>query len=366
VVPARPEGDDPGPTVGELILAYWRHAEAYHVKDGRPTSEVDTVHQALRQVNKLCGMTPARGFGPLALRACQDAMIAQGWARSYINRQIDRVKRMFAWAVANGHIPVAVHQALATVSGLRKGRTAAKEKPPIASVPDAVVAKTLEHFGPTMAAMVSLQRLSGMRHQEVVGIRAADLDTSDPTCWPDRHKTEHLERERTVFIGPRVQEVIRPFLDAAGPGYLFSPHRAVAEHSAGLRAEPATRLWPSHVAHRARKKEGRRRRADGARYNVASHRQAIGRACDRAFPHPTLSAIASKDLDEEQRAELESWRKAHRWHPHQLRHMATTSIRRQFGLEKAQAVLGHSEVGTTQIHAEKDLAAARDVMRQIG
>ena len=54
------------------------------------------------------------------------------------------------------------------------------------------------------------------------------------------------------------------------------------------------------------------------------------------------------------------------WHPHQLRHTAATSIRSQFGLEVAQAVLGHAELGATQIYAAKNLDAAREVMRDIG
>jgi integrase len=325
-------------------------------------------------------MTLARDFGPLALKACRDAMIAHGGARSYINRQIDRDKRMVAWAVANERLPIAVYQALTTVSGLRKGRTAAKEKPPVAPVPDEVVDKTIGHLHPMVAAMVALQRLTGMRPQEVVGIRAADIDMSEPSCWayrPDRHKTEHHDKDRTVFIGPKAQEVIRPFLGPDDSGYLFSPKRAVAEHSARLRFGRKTKLWPSHAAHQARRKEARGGRADGDCYDVPSYRRAIARACGRAFPHPVEVELADKDLDDARRAELKAWceanlaelkawRKAHRWHPNQLRHTAATSIRRRFGLEAAQACLGHSEVGTTQIYAEKNLETARAVMRQIG
>ena len=50
----------------------------------------------------------------------------------------------------------------------------------------------------------------------------------------------------------------------------------------------------------------------------------------------------------------------------QLRHSAATDIRRQFGIEAAQCVLGHSEIGTTQIYAERDLAKAADIMRVVG
>src|SRR5262249_62380334 len=34
-------------TVNELILRYWRFVRDYYVKEGRPTSEQDTIRQAL-------------------------------------------------------------------------------------------------------------------------------------------------------------------------------------------------------------------------------------------------------------------------------------------------------------------------------
>jgi site-specific recombinase XerC len=92
----------------------------------------------------------------------------------------------------------------------------------------------------------------------------------------------------------------------------------------------------------------------------------VTRACDRAFPHPTLAKVASGRLSEDQRAELLAWRKAHRWHPNQLRHTVATEVRARFGLEAAQAVLGHAKADVTQGYAERDLSKAAEVMRQIG
>ncbi len=356
-------------TVVEMILAYWRHVGSYYVKEGRPTSEVDTIRQALRPVKELYGHTAAHDFGPLALKACQETMIGLGWARGYINRQIDRVKRMFSWAVANELLAVSVYQALTTVPGLRKGRTAAKEKPPVAPVPDETVDKTMEQLRPTVAAMVHLHRLTGMRPQEVVGMRAIDIDMSDPSCWlyrPGRHKTEHHARDRIIFLGPKAQAVLRPFLNLMISGFLFSPRRSEAARNAAKRTQRKTPLWPSHQARQAQERNASPKRPPRECYNVASYRRAIARACDLAFPHPTLSVIPEKELTDPQREELKVWRSCHRWHPNQLRHTTGTEIRRRFGLEAAQACLGHAELGVTQIYAEKNLEAARQVMREIG
>lgn len=99
--------------------------------------------------------------------------------------------------------------------------------------------------------MVRVQRLTGMRPQEVVLMRAADIDMSDPTCWiyrPERHKSEHHEREREIFIGPRARELLRPYLDVAPTGYLFSPRRAEEQRRMNQRARRKSPLTPSQRA----------------------------------------------------------------------------------------------------------------------
>ena len=51
---------------------------------------------------------------------------------------------------------------------------------------------------------------------------------------------------------------------------------------------------------------------------------------------------------------------------HQLRHAAATRIQREFGIEAARGVLGHQVLSTTDIYAEIDREAAREVARRIG
>jgi site-specific recombinase XerD len=49
-----------------------------------------------------------------------------------------------------------------------------------------------------------------------------------------------------------------------------------------------------------------------------------------------------------------------------LRHSAATEIRSKFGLEVAQILLGHAKADVTQIYAERDLAKAVAVVREVG
>ena len=212
-------------------------------------------------------------------------------------------------------------EALRTVSGLRKGRSAAREKPPVGPVADADVEAVRPHVSRQVWAMIELQRLTGMRPGEVVLMRTGDLDMGGDV-WvytPSRHKTEHHGKTREVFIGPRGQEVLRPWLKADREAYLFSPAEAMQERRAELRARRKTRVQPSQPD----RSKARPRKAPGVRYTVASYRKAIQAACRKA-------GVAS-------------------WHPHQLRHSAATEIRKRFGLEASRVILGHEDVRATQI-----------------
>jgi hypothetical protein len=63
-------------SINKLCLAYWSHAERYYVKDGKCTSETYAIKQALRYVRKVYGHTAARDFGPLALKAVRQKLMA--------------------------------------------------------------------------------------------------------------------------------------------------------------------------------------------------------------------------------------------------------------------------------------------------
>ncbi len=62
-------------------------------------------------------------------------VIQNGLARRCINKLIARVRRMFAWAVEEELVPVAVHDALLRVAGLRRDKSAAREKARIQPCP---------------------------------------------------------------------------------------------------------------------------------------------------------------------------------------------------------------------------------------
>jgi integrase len=323
--PASPQA---GVSVNELILAYWRFAEGYYLKNGQPTTQLDRVRRSLRPLKELYGHTLASDFGPLALKAVRERMVQSGWTRGYVNSCVGCVKRAFKWAVENEMVPPSVYHGLQAVAGLKKGRTSARETRPVKPVADEHVNATLPELTPPLRAMVQLQRLAGMRPCEVVIMRPCDIDRSTGKTWvyrPDSHKTEHHGIERAIFLGPQAQEILTPFLDGRAPGaYLFCPREAVEGYM---------------LAHGRKVRHGKGRRP-GERYKVASYDRAIAKACKRAgVPH---------------------------WAPNQLRHTRATELRKEYGLDTARAVLGHTSPAVTEVYAELDTAKAAEVMGRIG
>ena len=63
----------------------------------------------------------------------------------------------------NELVPPGVLHALQAVSGLRYGRTEAKESEPVRPVANAFVEAILPHVAPQVRAMIELQRFTGMR-----------------------------------------------------------------------------------------------------------------------------------------------------------------------------------------------------------
>ena len=342
-------------TVTELISGYFNFAKTYYVKNGKPTDELYGLMAAFRPLRSLYGGKVAARFGPKQLKVVRQAMIESDHSRRYINDNINRIRRMFKWAVENEVVSAHVYQALEAVGGLKKGRSAARETRPIQPVGDDRVDATLPHLPEIVADMVRFQRLTGCRPGEVCIIRPCDVDTSGDV-WeyrPESHKTEHHGRERVVFIGPKAQDVLRPYLLREKTAYCFSPSDSVRKHHDRRREQRKSPMTPSR-ARRRRKTD--RSRAPGDRYTKDSYRQSIQRACDRAFPPP-------EELSD---TEIKKWRTSSCWSPNQLRHTVGTEIRRRFGLEAAQVTLGHASAQVTQIYAERDSLKAAAIMGEVG
>jgi len=365
---------DANQTVVEVLNAYRKFAENYYRKDGRVTSEYGCIVGALKIVRELYGRKIANDFGPLALKAVRQRMVDKGWCRGHINKSIGRVRRCFKWAAENELVRRDMYHGLMAVSGLRKGRSEAREPAPVMPVDDETAQATLPHLSPVVADMIRFQRITGCRPQDACNLRPCDVDMSREV-WlyrPSTHKTEHHGRERVIPIGPKGQDILRPYLLREKETHCFSPVYSEKKRREELHARRSTPLSCGNRPGTNRKRKPER--SAGEQYTADSCRRAIHRACDVAFPPP--EPLCRRDdeslgqwhdrLTEKQRTELEKWQSDHRWSPNRLRHSAGTEIRKRFGLEAAQVILGHASADVTQVYAERDLQKAVEIMREVG
>lgn len=200
----------------------------------------------------------------------------------------------------------------------------------------------LPHVLPPVAAMVQLQRLTGMRPGEAVTMRGRDLDTTG-SLWvyrPPHHKSEHRGIEREIMLGPKAQGVLKPFLRPSLSEHLFRPDEAEAARDIERRKNRQSPLWPSHPARYERKRTAAPKRAPRDHYDVVTYARAVHRGCEKA--------------------------KVPLWTPHRLRHSYATGVRKQYGIEAARVMLGHRHVGVAEIYAERDQSVALKIAAQVG
>ncbi len=323
--------------IGELVADYLIYAQAYFgdAKEGK------NVKRAVKPVAALYAELPVEEFGALQFKAVREQWLLDGTrARGYVNGQMARVLRFLKWAVSEGKMPSSVVESCRCVSSLKRGKCQATESEPIMPVELKLVDATLPHLTRVVGDMVRFQLATGCRPGEVVQITPAMVDRTDEvwTISIREHKTAWRGREKCIYVGPKAQEVLRPYLLRGSDEPCFSPIESERQR---LSEKHAARVTPLSCGNRPGWKVTRRpKNPPGRAFTTGSYANSIRHACKR------------EKLDH--------------WSPNQLRHTAATLIRKQFGLEAAQVILGHSKLSVTQVYAERDRQKAIDIAKKIG
>ena len=310
-------------TLGVIVARYLAWAEDNYPMGSR--SENANIHATMQLLLSVVDpMLPAAEFGPSKFKAFQAALAKRKLARSYINATCGRIKRMFKWAASEELVDQSVYFALTTVAGLRKGRSPAGEPAKRAPVAWEHVEAILPELSPTVRAMVMTQWLTGARSQSVCQARPEQFDRSKkPWEWSPRHKQEHTTDELVLYVGPKAQKILAPFLKGKGPkDYLFQPKHLSGKRAKGFRSF----------------------------YDSTSYLRAVARAIART--NRNLEEIGEKPIPY--------------WTPHQIRHARGTLVRARHGLEAAQASLGHARLDSAQLYAKRQAELARRVALDMG
>ena len=348
-LPTAPVNEGAGATLIELAAAFFEARADYYVKTGRQTNQLARFRTAVEYPLRYYGELPVRLFGPKKLLECRAMMEESGrFSRKYINTLVVCFRGIIKFGVEHELCPPETLVALQAVSPLKRGRSHALEHPPVEAVPPQVVDATCELLSPTVAAMVKVQRYTGMRPGEVCAMRAGDVytgATKSDDVWIYTVRTDKTDYKRPQWakkripLGPKVQAILFPYLlerEGEPDAYVFSPRQAAIERGREARANRKTP--PTKQMRERDAREVRREYAEC--YNVNSYGHAIKRATTAGnLPH---------------------------WSPNQLRHLYATEIRAKYGLEASQLMLGHANANVTQIYAERDFSRALEVAKKEG
>lgn len=315
----------------ELIAGYYGHCVATLHE-----LEVSKVELAVRPVREMYGDIPAAKFGPVAFQAVRQKMIDDSLGINTIRQRLGIIKRMVAWGVANEMLPGDAHYKLQAVSRLKSGQNGVKPAKKVKPAPPEDIEAILPVLNPVVRAMVQLQVLTGARPGEIRRLSTGQIDRSvDPWIYnPTHHKTERFGAVRQIPLGPRAQEILKDWLKADPDAPIFSPREACRI------------VWEASYSPKRTDKQRASKRAKnprwhlGAMYSSDAYRWAIELACSRARV-PVFS-------------------------PNQIRHTYATRVRREYGPEAAQVLLGHAKANTTELYAERDLDKAIAIAKKIG
>ena len=325
-------------TINNVCLGFLKHVENY----GYSAKEIHAFKMAVKRFRTVFGRCLAKNFGPLNLQSFQQLLLEQNCSRKYINKTCERIKRVFKWGTAQELIPPGVFEGLRTVENLKAGRTEAAEYDPVGPVSDATIKKTVKYLPKIPADMVWLLRYTGMRIGELCIMTPADVDRSGETWvyYPSKHKTQHHNKSRAVYIGPKAKAILTPYLEnRPSTSFCFSPKESEELRAKEMRAARKSKLTPSQTA-REKQAKKRDRKHIKDYYTADSFRRLIARACKKS------------GIDH--------------WHTHQLRHTAATEYRKKFGLEASQVLLGHSSMAITEVYAEQDRERAIKAIQEVG
>ena len=315
----------------ECVQAYKRYLETYY-RDSPQT--LARAKYAFKHLLKMYGRLPAAEFTGVHLRAVRECLLNDKLARNTINERVRLVVNMLKHCASLEMIPPEPYQKAATLEPLKRGRSAAKERPPVKPVDQKHVDSVLERVNKSVGALIQLQLLTGCRPGELLQLKREDIDCSGKVWILElaTHKTAWRGKRRIIYFGTQAQSILKEFFLKRKPGeYLFQPMDTYRE-----RSEDGN----DHRRPSQKPNQRKTNRTINECYSVQAYGKAVMHGCDAAgIP---------------------------RWTPNQLRHLAASELRKQYGIEITRAVLGHSCLSTSEIYAEVDQGVVMKIMTERG
>ncbi len=229
-------------SISQLFARYLKYAKGYYGM--KPNSRFWHYGRLANRIRKIYGPTMADEFGSVQFKAVRQQLISEELSRSYCNETMGRLVRVFRWASGEELVPPSIGHVLRDIEPLQRGRSKARETDPILPVPDEVVEKTISHLPSVVADKVKLQRLVGCRPGEVCTFTPSLVDRTKDV-WEitlKDHKTAWRGKERVIYVGPKAQSILAPYLLRATDEPCFQPQESERKRREKLHEERVTPL----------------------------------------------------------------------------------------------------------------------------
>ncbi|MCB0358032.1 MAG: site-specific integrase [Bdellovibrionales bacterium] len=255
------------------------------------------------------------------------------------NKLLDRMKNFCKWLVKYRDLPFASYQAISLVDRARSGRNGVKVTKPVAPVLWSQVELLKPYMAPIAYDLFHLQYLGGMRPSEAIRFRFQDVEFASADAWiysPPEHKKKKYGQVRTIFLGPRCQALLDPYMDLGSTRYLFPSDLVKLQE------------WQIREGKRVNDNLDRH----GSQGQLIENKEIVYRQLSRYVVHAVQRA-------KEAGVNVEVFA------PNQLRHGRATEVRERYDSLEAAAVFIQDTTSVAAIYAEKSKAFGLQIAREI-
>jgi integrase len=328
-------------TITDLSISFIRERKnkLTNAETGEISTEFDIDKFVIAAFRKQYGNRLASSFGAKDFKAFRQQYIDVGLKYHTINRYCSRINELFRLAAENEQASASIWHSVKAVKKLKRGDALASQH--TAPVSESDIEKTIPFMPTVVAAMVEVQLLTGMRPDEVRQLKPVEINRSGKV-WiyaPTKHKNAWRGQQRLINIGPKAQAILLPYLLRSPDAYCFSPRESAAKQR--QERSLARKTPPKHGNSAGTNRKKNPKKQPGECYESSSYRNAI------------LRAAKSAGVPD--------------FYPRQLRVTAGRKFRQEFGVEAAQAQLGHKDIRTTETYyAPADVKTAIPAALAIG
>lgn len=225
-----PDADD-APLDMVVSEAFLRFQNALPSLYPPPSVEPKTLTWSVGFLIDTFGPLPVRSFSLKKLKIVREELVEKKYTRQGINLSIGRILRFFKWCAEEEMISEEQFFLLSKISPLLHGKTTAPESKELRPISDADLDIFIRNVPKPYCDMALIQRLSGMRPNEVCRLTMAQIDRIQKDRWyyrPEKHKTKRMGRIREITFGKAAIALLLPYLQADPDKRLFYNSRGKA------------------------------------------------------------------------------------------------------------------------------------------